>query len=99
MQETNEPKVTTWKHPLKGWRWLAGWAVLIASLGAVTRVVLGLATDESYGAAAALPWLLSMGIALTVAIVIGLLARCLSSGRNFKRPPAPKCIGIFSRPV
>jgi hypothetical protein len=76
MQEPHEPKANIWKQPLKGWRGLAGWAVVIASLAAVTRIVLGLT---------ALPWWLFMGIALTVAIMIGLLVRCLSSWRNFKR--------------
>ena len=61
---------------MKAWQGLAGWAVAIASLAAVTRIVLGLT---------ALPWWLFMGIALTVAIIIGLLVRCLSSWRNFKR--------------
>jgi hypothetical protein len=76
MQETKEPKASIWKQPMKAWQGLAGWAVAIASLAAVTRIVLGLT---------ALPWWLFMGIALTVAIIIGLLVRCLSSWRNFKR--------------
>jgi len=50
--------------------------VVIASLAAVTRIVLGLT---------ALPWWLFMGIALPVAIMIGLLVRCLSRWRNVKR--------------
>jgi peptidoglycan/LPS O-acetylase OafA/YrhL len=85
MQEPNEPKGNTWKHPLKGWRWVAGWAVLIACLAALTRIVLDLTTDKFYGAAPAVLWLLSIGIALAAAILIGLLVRCLSSWRNFKR--------------
>jgi len=76
MQMTKEPKASIWKQPLKGWQGLAGWAVVIASLAAVTRIVLGLT---------ALPWWLFMGIALMVAIMTGLLVRCLSSWRNFKR--------------
>ena len=35
MQESNEPQATSWRRPLKGWRWLAGWAVVIASLAAL----------------------------------------------------------------
>jgi hypothetical protein len=85
MQETNESKPSTWKHPLKGRRWLAGWAVLIACLAAVTRIVLGLTTDQSYRADPVLIWSLSIGIALTAVVVLGFLFRCLSSGRNFKR--------------
>jgi len=85
MQETNERKPNSWKHPLKGRRWLAGWVVLIACLAAVARVVLGLTTDQFYRADPALLWSLSIGSALAVAILIGLLFRCLSNGRNFKR--------------
>ena len=85
MQETNEPKASIWKQPLKGWRGLAGWAVVIVTLAALTRIVLGLTTAKSSGGPTALPWWLFMGIALTVAIVIGLLVGCLSSWRNFKR--------------
>ncbi len=84
MQEPDEPKANTWKRPLKGWRWLAGWSLVIASLAALTRILLGL-TNESYGAPLASPWLLSIGITLTVAIVIGLSVRFLSSWRNLKR--------------
>jgi hypothetical protein len=85
MQETKEPKASIWKQPLKGWRGLAGWAVVIASLAALTRIVLGLTTAKSSGGPTALPWWLFIGIALTVAIVIGLLVDCLTSWRNFKR--------------
>jgi hypothetical protein len=85
MQETNEPKVNIWKQPLKGWRGLAGWVVVIGSLAAVIRILLGMNTDNSSGRSTALPWWLFMGIALTAAILIGLLVRCLSSWRNFKR--------------
>ena len=85
MQEPNEPQATTWRRPLKGWRWLAGWAVVIASLAAVTRIVLGLTTDKPYGGPTALPWSISIGITLAAVILIGLLVRCLSSWRNFKR--------------
>jgi hypothetical protein len=32
MQETNGPKASIWKRPLKGWRALAGWlGVVIAT--------------------------------------------------------------------
>jgi len=85
VQETNEPKVSIWKQPLKGWRGLAGWVVVIGSLAAVTRILLGLNTDKSSGGPTVWPWWLFMGIALMVAILIGLLVRCLSSWRNFKR--------------
>ena len=85
MQEPNEPQATTWRRPLKGWRWLAGWAVVIASLAAVTRIVLGLTIDNPYGGPTALPWSISIGITLAAVILIGLLVRCLSSWRNLKR--------------
>jgi hypothetical protein len=85
MQDSNEPKTSTWRRPLKGWRWLAGWAVVIATLAALTRLVLGLITYDPYGGSAASPWWVFIGIALAVVILIGLLARCLSSWRNFKR--------------
>ena len=77
MQESNEPKANVWKQPLKGWRWLAGWTVVIVTLAALTGIVLNLTT--------AMPWWLFIGIALLVALLIGLLVRCLSSWRNFKR--------------
>ena len=85
MKETNEPGVSTWKSPLKGWRWLAGWGVLIASLAAIARMVLGLTTDTSDAGHTALPWLLSISLALALVIFIGVLVRCFSSGRNFRR--------------
>jgi hypothetical protein len=85
MQETNEPQASTWRRPLKGWRWLAAWAVVIVSLAAVTRIVLGLTPGNPHGGPSALPWWLFMGIALMVVILIGLLVRCFSSWRNFKR--------------
>ena len=85
MQETNEPKASIWKQPLKGWRGLAGWAVVIVTLAALTRIVLGLTIDKSSGGPAALPWSISIGITLAAVILIGLLVRCLSSWRNFKR--------------
>ncbi len=85
MQETNEAKASARRGPLKGWRWLAAWAVLLASLTALTRMVLGLTTEKSYGVLTSSPWLLSLGIALTVLILLGLLARCFSSWRGFKR--------------
>src|SRR5579862_459614 len=74
--ETNEPQANIWKQPLKGWRWLAGWTVVVVTLAALTGIVLSLTTT--------LPWLLCIGIALLVAILMGLLVRCLSSGRSFK---------------
>jgi len=85
MQEPHEPKASTWRRPLTGWRWLAGWAVVITSLAALTRLVLSLITYKPYGGPAALPWWVFIGIALAVVIVIGLLVRCFSSWRNFKR--------------
>jgi len=85
MQDSHEPKVSTWRRPLKGWRWLAGWAVVVASLAALTRIVLGLTTDRPYGGPTALPWWLFIGIALAVVILIGLLVRCFFSWRKFKR--------------
>ncbi|MGO8930729.1 MAG: hypothetical protein ACLQU3_28050 [Limisphaerales bacterium] len=85
MQETDEQQASTWRRPLKGWRWLAGWAVVIVTLAALTRIVLGLTTATSSGGITALPWWLFIGIALAVAILIGLLVRCLFSWRNFKR--------------
>jgi hypothetical protein len=85
MQEPNEPQGSTWRRPLKGWRWLAGWAVVIVCLAALTRIVLGLTIDKSSGGPAAWPWWLFMGIALMVALLIGLLAHCLCSWRRFKR--------------
>jgi hypothetical protein len=83
MQQPNEPQESTWRRPLKGWRWLAAWAVVIVSLAAVTRIVLGLTPGNPHGGPS--PWWLFIGIALAVAIVIGLLVGCLSSWRNFKR--------------
>ena len=85
MQETNEPKASIWKQPLKGWRGLAGWALVIISLAAVTRILLGLTTDKPYGGPTALPWSISIAITLAAVILIGLLVRCLSSWRSFKR--------------
>jgi hypothetical protein len=80
-----EVKASTWTRPLKGWRWLAAWALLLACLAALTRIALGLTSEYSYDAPAALPWLLSIGIALSAAIFLGLLVCALSSWRNFKR--------------
>src|SRR5690242_15709442 len=85
MQETNEPKPNTWKQPLKGRRWLAGWMVLIACLALVARFVLGLVNDQFSRADPVVLWSMSIGIALAMATLIGLLFRCLSTGRNFKR--------------
>jgi hypothetical protein len=85
VKEIHEPKANTWRHPLKGWRWLVGWAVLMACLAALTRIVLDLTTDQSPEAAPTMLWMLSIGIALTVTISIALLVHCLSSWRNFKR--------------
>src|ERR1035437_9766446 len=85
MQETNEPKTSIWKQPLKGWRGLAGWAVVIVILATVTRILLGLTTDKSSGGPTSLPWSISIGITLAAVILIGLLVRCFSSWRNFKR--------------
>src|ERR1035441_6932261 len=85
MQEPHEPQANAWRRPLKGWRWLAGWTVVITSLAAVTRIVLGLTTDKPYGGPTALPWSVSIGITLAAVILIGLLVRCLSSWRNLKR--------------
>jgi tetratricopeptide (TPR) repeat protein len=82
VQETNEP---SWKQPLKGWRWLVGWAVLMACLVALTRMVLGMTIDQSFNAAPGALWLLCLAIPLLVVISIGLFVRCLSSWRNFKR--------------
>jgi hypothetical protein len=59
--------------------------VVIVILAALTRIVLGLTTYKPYGAPPALPWWLFIRIALMVAILIGLVVRCLSSWRNFKR--------------
>jgi hypothetical protein len=77
MQQTNGPKANLWKQPLKGWRWLAGWTVVIVILAALTGIVLNLTTT--------LPWLLCIGIVLMVAILMGLLVGCGSSRHNFKR--------------
>jgi hypothetical protein len=85
MKETNEMQAKPWNRPLKGWRWLAAWGLLIASLAAVTRLLLPLITDNSYGVSAASPWLLAAGIALAVVILIWFLVHCFSSRRNFKR--------------
>jgi hypothetical protein len=85
MRETNETKATIWNQPLKGWRWLAGWTVVIVTLTALTRIILGLATNQSSGGPTALPWWLFISIAVAAAMLLGLLARSLSSGRNFKR--------------
>ncbi|MGO9202920.1 MAG: hypothetical protein ACLQM8_20560 [Limisphaerales bacterium] len=85
MKETNDGKTNTWKGPLKGWRWLAAWAVLAACLTALAWMVLALTTDKFYGASTGLFCLLSMGISLAAIILLGLLVRCLSSWRNFKR--------------
>ena len=59
--------------------------MVIVILAALTRIVLGLTTYKPYGAPPALPWWLFIRIALMVAILIGLVVRCLSSWRNFKR--------------
>src|SRR5260370_13575022 len=85
MQEPRQPKPNTWKHPLKGWRWLAGWAVLIACLAALTQLVLGFTANKSYSSASTALWSLSIGIALAAAILMGLLVGCLSSWGNFKQ--------------
>ena len=85
MKETNEKDANTWKRPLKGWRWLAAWTSLIAGLTVITWMVLGLTSTRVYGSPPALPWFLSIGIALTVAIVIVVLVSFFSSWRNFKR--------------
>jgi hypothetical protein len=85
MQDSNEPKASAWRGPLTAWRWLAGWAVLITSLAVLTRHVLGLITYEPYGDPGALPWWVFIGIALAVVILLGLLVRCFSSWRSFKR--------------
>lgn len=70
-------KANIWKQPLKSWRRLAGWTVVVVTLAALNGIVLSLTTT--------LPWLLCIGIALLVGILMGLLVRCVSSGRNFKR--------------
>lgn len=85
MQETNGTMTSPWKRPLKGWRWLAAWVLLIGSLAALARVVLGLTGEKALRASTPLPWLLSFGLALAVVILLGLLLRCFSSWRHFKR--------------
>jgi hypothetical protein len=84
MKDTNDSE-PNWKRPLKGSGLLAAWAVLILGLSTITWVVLGLTGNESYNAAPASRWPLSTVIGLTVAMLIGLAVRCLSSWRNFKR--------------
>ena len=85
MQETNEPKSNIWKRPLKGWRALAAWAVVIAILAIITRIVRILTSTNSYSGPSVLPWWLCIGIGLMVAILMALLVRCLTSKRNFKQ--------------
>jgi hypothetical protein len=85
MKETNEKDANTWRRPLKGWRWLAAWTSLIAGLSVIIWIILGLTSTRVYGSPPALPWFLSIGIALTVAIVIVVLVSFFSSWRNFKR--------------
>jgi hypothetical protein len=76
---------SSWKGPLRGWRFLMAWGVLVGGLTALTRVVLYLTTEKIYTTAAVSPWLLSLGITLAILILLAVLVRCLSSWRNFKR--------------
>jgi len=85
MQETSEPNGKSWKGPLKGWRWLVAWVVLILCLGIVARLILAATTEDTNRFAAAFPWPISIGIALAVAILLALLIRCLSTWQGFKR--------------
>jgi hypothetical protein len=97
MKDTNDLTPNTWKRPLKGSPWLAAWAVLILGLSAITWIVLGLTSNESYNAATPSRGLLSVVIALTAAMLIGLAVRCLCSWQNFKRLLLSlACLAIFT---
>jgi hypothetical protein len=85
MKNTNDDRPNAWKRPLKGSRWLAAWALLIVGLSTIIWIVLGLMGNESYNAAPGLRWVLSVVIAVTVAMLVGLVVRCLSSWLYFKR--------------
>jgi hypothetical protein len=85
MKETNGEGPNAWKRPLKGWRWLAAWVLLVACLSALIWTVLSFTSDKMYVTTTALPWFPSIGIALTVAILFVLLVSFLSSWRNIKR--------------
>ena len=85
MQENSETKVNSWSQPLKGWRWLAAMALLFSCLAIVTRLVLALSDYNPNRSGTISPWIFSIGIALAAALLLGLLARCLSSRQDFKR--------------
>jgi hypothetical protein len=85
MKETSEATGNSWSGPLKGWRWLAAWALLISCLAIVTRFVLVLSDYNPNGPGKVSPWILSIGIPLAALILLGLLARCLSSWHGVKR--------------
>ena len=85
MNETNGQYSSTWKRPLKGWRWWAAWTSLITGLAVITWVVLDLASTRVDGAPTTLPWFFSIGIALVVAILIVFLVSFFSTWRNFSR--------------
>jgi hypothetical protein len=82
MEQNEKTKANAWDRPLKGWQWVAAWVCLVLSLATLARIVIGLTTDRS---SIALPWLLSVGIALAIAILIGFSIWSFSSWLNFKR--------------
>jgi hypothetical protein len=73
------------KQPLKGWRWLTAWIFLIFGLSALTWIILGLTSNDSFNPAIFDRGLLSIGIAIAIAILLAVLVHCLFSWRNLKR--------------
>jgi hypothetical protein len=58
---------------------------LFSCLAIVTRLVLALSDYNPNRSGMISPWIFSIGIALAAALLLGLLARCLSSRQDFKR--------------
>ncbi len=85
MQEDSETKWDSWSQPLKGWRWWGAMALLFSCLAIVTRLVLALSDYNPSRPGAISPWILSVGLALAAALLLGILARCLSGRQDFKR--------------
>src|SRR5678816_1166624 len=87
MQESSESNrnPNNWREPLKGWRWLAAWALLFSCLTIVTRFLLSLSDYKPNAPGTASTWVLSIGIALAVMVLLWILSCSLSSFHGFKR--------------
>jgi hypothetical protein len=85
MKEPNAKTATGWKRRLDGPLWWIGWVLSILALSAVSWLVIGFVSSDSYELPAVSRCLLSVAIGLSVTFLLRFLAWCFCSWRNFKR--------------